>query len=870
MENGEVDAVMGVVQDAVSGEKYGFTEPYVSSSASIFVLRQSFDVTGLEDLEGEDVAVQAETRAQTLLAEQPRIRAIVVRSAEEGVQALLDGQVTALVSDEIVGLRAVQRLGLEDEVKVVGLPAARFNYSLAVPKDDAARLNVLNYALASVQAVGLKQQVDRAWFGAPVGVTGAPTTTSMITYVLLFVVVGLVLGNVIYFSLRMRRRVEEHTAVLEESQYRYRKLVEGTDEAVFSVTGDLGLLEVNSRVEGLTGRSKDDLLTMSLEDLVPPAQRHVVSECVRKAFQEGVATRDDVSLLDRHGDGVPVQLSAHLLTQGGRKIVQCIARDVREQTRMRHQVLRRSKDLSTINLIANMVSHVVDLEEMLKRVLSRVLDLTRTEGGMIFLSGRDGEMVPVVKEGLTQELIKLIESTQGPGKLADEVVKSGSVLVWTPFAQPSLSSEARISETGAGTQVGVPLTSKDRVHGVMVVCGREPRRFTDEDIALLTTVGNQIGVAVENAQLIRQLQRTVSEMTAVRQFNDSVLKGMTNGLVVVDRQAKVRLVNRAGESMLGCIEEEVLERSIDEVLGPGAAMVRGSLERELAYSGEEIAIRRDGGETVPLGMSVSPLRGDGGKVSGAVVMLRDLREAKALEEERRRLDRLALLGEISAVMAHEIRNPLAGMAAGIQHMLTKFEEGDEKHQALERIQREGERVNRIIEDILLISRPPHLNLAPCDISEVVEEVVRQHEESARGQGIEIRKYYASELPPMKGDRLRLHQALSNLLKEVIAAVPSGGELRIAVTGPGRVESVGGDDGEWVEVEIWNSVVAIKEEEIGRIFDPFYTTKARGTGLGLAITRRIINEHGGEIEVESKEGEGTRFIVRLPLARRGER
>jgi len=210
------------------------------------------------------------------------------------------------------------------------------------------------------------------------------------------------------------------------------------------------------------------------------------------------------------------------------------------------------------------------------------------------------------------------------------------------------------------------------------------------------------------------------------------------------------------------------------------------------------------------------------------------------------------------------------MAAGIQHMLTKFEEGDEKHQALERIQREGERVNRIIEDILLISRPPHLNLAPCDISEAVEEVVRQYEESARGQGIEIRKYYASELPPVNGDRLRLRQALSNLLKEVIATMPSGGELRIAVTGPGRVESVGRGDGECVEVEIWNNVVAIKEEEIGRIFDPFYTTKARGTGLGLAITRRIINEHGGEIGVESKEGEGTRFIVRLPLARRGGR
>jgi len=276
-------------------------------------------------------------------------------------------------------------------------------------------------------------------------------------------------------------------------------------------------------------------------------------------------------------------------------------------------------------------------------------------------------------------------------------------------------------------------------------------------------------------------------------------------------------------------------------------------------------VKRGGGESMPLGMSVSPLRDDTGKLNGVVAMLSDLREAKALEEERRRLDRLAFLGEISAVMAHEIRNPLSGMGAGIQHLLTKLEEGDEKREAMGRILKESERINRIIEDILLISRPPRLNLAPCDISEVIEEVVSHWEEKASGQRVEISKYYASDLPLVRGDRMRLHQAFSNLILNGIEAMPEGGELRIAVTGPGRGE----EDGQ-VEVEIRDRGVGIREEEIGRIFEPFYTTKARGTGLGLAITRRIVNEHGGEVRLESEEGVGTRFIVRLPLARRGGR
>jgi signal transduction histidine kinase len=119
------------------------------------------------------------------------------------------------------------------------------------------------------------------------------------------------------------------------------------------------------------------------------------------------------------------------------------------------------------------------------------------------------------------------------------------------------------------------------------------------------------------------------------------------------------------------------------------------------------------------------------------------------------------------------------------------------------------------------------------------------------------------LPLVKGDKMRLHQALSNLLSNGIEAMPDGGELTIAATALGS-------DGDCVEVEIRDRGVGIREEELEKIFEPFYTTKARGTGLGLAIARGIINEHGGEVEVESQKGEGTRFVVRLPLARRGGR
>jgi len=864
MESGAIDAIMGMVQNAQSSEKYDFTEPYVSSALGVFVRSERFDVTGLDDLEGHQVATQADTEAERLLEEEPRVSTILVQSVEEGLELVVDEQVSALVADEITGLRAAQLMGLEDEIKIVGLPTAAVNYGFAVPKDDDALLTVLNRALVSIEAVGLKNQIDRAWFGTPPSASEASATSPMITVALAIAVGGLGFGNVIYLLRRMRRRSEEFAGTLQESRDKYRKLVDGTGEAVFSISGDGSLLEINNKVEALIGRKKDELLTMYLQDLVVPAQRQAVRDCIERAFQEGVGTLDDVSLVNKHGDAVPVQLTAQMVSPAGRSIIQCIARDVQERKRMRHQVLRRTEDLSTISNIANMVSHLPDLEDVLEKVLAKVLDLTQMEGGVVYLSGkRDGEMITVVKQGLTEELMRKIDWPQGPRKLADEVTQCGQVVISTPSTQPAGPGGSRIAGARLGPQLGVPLTSKDRVHGVMSIHGRDPRRFTDEDIALLTAIGNQIGVAIENAQLFHQLQRTISDIAAVRRFNDSILQNMTNGLVVIDKEGKVRLVNRAGERILGCKEDEVIGSSVEEVLGSGGEIVRDSLERALVYSGEEIVVKRGGGESMPLGMSVSPLRDDTGKLNGVVAMLSDLREAKALEEERRRLDRLAFLGEISAVMAHEIRNPLSGMGAGIQHLLTKLEEGDEKREAMGRILKESERINRIIEDILLISRPPRLNLAPCDISEVIEEVVSHWEEKASGQRVEISKYYASDLPLVRGDRMRLHQAFSNLILNGIEAMPEGGELRIAVTGPGRGE----EDGQ-VEVQIRDRGVGIREEEIGRIFEPFYTTKARGTGLGLAITRRIVNEHGGEVRLESEEGVGTRFIVRLPLARRG--
>jgi PAS domain S-box-containing protein len=860
--NGEVDAVMGMVQTPENGDELDFTQPYVSSSLAIFVRSDRFDVARLQDLRGQQVAVQADTAAQTMVAAESEVSPVLVQTADEGVRSVQEGKVTAFVGDEIAVLRAVQEANLENEIKIVGLPQQTVGYAFAVPQHADTEVAVLNYGLAAIETLGLKQQVDRRWLGVPLAAGAAARGGTSVTAVLTVLVAGLFLGNAGYFLLKRRGRPGERGASLEESREKYNKLVEETDEAVFTLGGDLGLLEVNNRAESLTGYPRDTLLRMNITDLVSPAHRKAVEDGLESAFREGVATLEGVSFLDRLGDEVPVRLSAHTVSQAGRRIVQCMARDVRERERWRGQVQLRTQYLSAVNAIANMVSRSVDTEEMLAEVLSKLLDLTRMDAGVVYVTGSgDGEMsmTPLVKQGFTADMVRRVGWPDGPRRLAVEVAQAGRVVVAGEQAPP-LHAGTAAGGREAGSRAGVPLASRDHVYGVVNIYGREPRRFTDEDTSLLATVGNQIGVAIENAQLIHRLQRSVSEVGAMRRFSESVLQDMTNGLVVVDREGRVRLVNRAGESLLDCKETDVLDSPVEDLLGRGASIVRDSMERQLAYPGVEIQVRRDGGGRLPLGMSVSPLRGEGGSVNGAVVMLRDLRGEKELEEERIRLERLAVLGEVSAVMAHEIRNPLAGMAAGIQHLLSKFDKDDERHEALERIQREGERVNSLIEDILLISRPPRLNLAPCNIVGILEELVAQRKHKATAQGVEILTDFAPNLPEVRGDQMRLVQVFSNLVANAMEAMSGGGQLRVtareAVAGDGQMRHI--------EVVIEDNGVGIKEEELPKIFQPFYTTKARGTGLGLPIAQRIIEEHKGELTVESKEGEGTRVTVRLPL------
>jgi signal transduction histidine kinase len=230
-----------------------------------------------------------------------------------------------------------------------------------------------------------------------------------------------------------------------------------------------------------------------------------------------------------------------------------------------------------------------------------------------------------------------------------------------------------------------------------------------------------------------------------------------------------------------------------------------------------------------------------------------------IEEQLRRAERLSALGELSAMLAHEIRNPLGSIRGTAEILRDDFQPGDRKYEFLEILIKETDRLNRVVEDFLNLARPLQVERETCDLMAELEEVVTLVTGEAATRGVRLELLPAT-LPPVRGDREKLRQVFLNLILNGVQASGRGGRLTITATL--HIADEGAPTG--VELTFADTGTGIEQAILSRIFEPFFTTKTGGTGLGLAIAQKIIESHGGTIAVESAVGKGTTFCVRLPL------
>jgi two-component system, sporulation sensor kinase E len=403
----------------------------------------------------------------------------------------------------------------------------------------------------------------------------------------------------------------------------------------------------------------------------------------------------------------------------------------------------------------------------------------------------------------------------------------------------------------------IPLSVEQEVAGFIAVGEkRSGDAFFSQDIEFLATIGHQAGAALKRAQLHE-------EVTWMKEYNESILRHMESGLVVVSHDNIITVVNEAAARMLGIRTTEIVGQPLDKLIlcGLGLPLFDTLLEKTV-YTNHEATLMTGAGQTLPVILSTSILRGEDGQPSGAILAVNDLSQIKALEEEKRRIERLASIGAFMSGIAHEIKNPLVAIKTLAELLPEQYDDEEFRETFTKVTLNEVDRIDTLVRRLRSLSSgstvPFHLVnlLTPLEetLSLVSGELTRHH--------IKVVRDYQSPIPPIMGDHDQLKQVFVNLCLNSVEAMGDGGTLTVAVGSQGKPI---GQPSELV-IEIADTGPGIPAEHLATIFDPFFTLKEQGTGLGLAICRGIMDHHRGSIAAANRlEGSGAVFTVKLPVA-----
>jgi two-component system sensor histidine kinase HydH len=357
------------------------------------------------------------------------------------------------------------------------------------------------------------------------------------------------------------------------------------------------------------------------------------------------------------------------------------------------------------------------------------------------------------------------------------------------------------------------------------------------------------------------------------------------GLILVDPLGRVAEASPAALRLLAVPPARARGRPAGELLHtvvPGDDPVREALRQ--ARLEREAVLHTPGGE-VPVVLRTRRM----GRPPWLVITIHDLTHTRRLQQELRRNERLATLGQLSAGVAHEIRNPLAGIGTSAQVLLRRFEPRDERARFVAVILEEVARLDRIVTSLLQYARPRAPELRPTSLAPCIERVLQLASDAIERGGIEVELDVAPRLERVYIDADLVTQVLLNVTLNAVQAMPRGGRLRYEVRrvrrrgpprGPGRRASDAADGrrprpaAPWAayqQVRVIDTGAGIPRGNLGKLFDPFFSTKPGGTGLGLSICQTIMQEHGGAIAVASREGRGTTVLLNFPVEKRhGER
>jgi len=402
------------------------------------------------------------------------------------------------------------------------------------------------------------------------------------------------------------------------------------------------------------------------------------------------------------------------------------------------------------------------------------------------------------------------------------------------------------------------ITVRGRLEGILLVGPRPGGSvFTRLEQEALQLLLGQLGIALENALLY----------TAVRNskiYNEILLEHLPAGVIAADKKGRITVCNREACRILRAERNDVLGRPLTAIPQPLGSLMDDVIHRRRQVRDMEIRLPVQGSE-IPLRVGGARVHNDRGILLGTIFTLSDLTRVKELEQQVRRSDWLASVGTLSAGMAHEIKNPLVAIKTFAQLLPERYDEPDFRETFSQLLQKEVERIDDIVTQLLNFARPRKVGSELCHLHEVIRQSLKLIQQQAEKRNIALDCRLHAGRDTIRGDPALLEQTFLNLFINAMEAMDCHG--RLSVITEVLNHSCPDNGPSHIRVHVQDSGQGIPPEHIERIFDPFFTTKENGTGLGLSVAHEIIEEHGGSVEVRSRLGEGTTFTLAFPLAER---
>jgi two-component system sensor histidine kinase AtoS len=356
------------------------------------------------------------------------------------------------------------------------------------------------------------------------------------------------------------------------------------------------------------------------------------------------------------------------------------------------------------------------------------------------------------------------------------------------------------------------------------------------------------GKYAENLKSLQSLHREVE--LEYNKLRNEILTDLRMGVMTVNEHGKITYMNETAQELLRL--KNTLET---ELTWHFQQLLRETLLTGIRHNQQELAISF-AEEVHYFSVNTAPLYGENGCINSAVSVFQDITEKKKIENELLQMEKFALVAELAAGTAHEIRNPITTIRGFLQLLSKEFRPDSKGFEYCTLMIEEIDRANSIIKEFLLLTKPSAPRLKEADLHLILEEIFLLIESKSLLENVELHKKYACDLPLAKVDQSQIKQVFLNLATNAIQAMPSGGVLTISTSAEqNRLSVCFCDTGH-----------GISEANLSKVFDPFFSTKEGGTGLGLTISYRIVESHGGRLYVQSVPGKGAKFVVELPVVR----